>query len=100
MGAYKKWGALASCSYGPWQIMYIVANEQGFKGHPMELWNSDVCLPYVIRLINRLAEKAPDLPNILAGYNTGSVKNTEKAANYIQKFYHYYNQLMNGVKIV
>lgn len=66
------YGALASCSWGPWQIMFIVAVENDYKGHPAELHNAMVSAPYVVNHLNHLIKGGADtIEKLVAAYNAG-----------------------------
>lgn len=70
---YDEFGPLVAMSYGPWQIMYIVAVEAGFNGHPLELANGFVSLPYVIEKMNRDSKRGGSNLRLLAScYNGGN----------------------------
>jgi len=45
-------GKLVASSFGPWQLMFPVAVELGFSGHPFELADPYVNIEYAIRYIN------------------------------------------------
>lgn len=70
---YRKFGALASCSWGPWQILAITAIEnQHFSGHPAELHNGFISLPYAVGYLNYLIKNgANTLERLFASYNAG-----------------------------
>lgn len=83
------WGCLAHCSYGSWQIMFMSAYEQGFRGDPCELRNDAVGLPWVLRFLNRrILDKYPriTLPNIADAWNSGKPFDANKPVAYIEKF--------------
>lgn len=70
---YEEFGPMVAMSYGPWQIMYIVAVEHGFSGHPLELTDGNVSLPYVIEKMNRDGRRgAVSLRMIASAYNGGN----------------------------
>lgn len=56
-------GKLAASSFGPWQLMYPVAVELGFDGHPFELADPLTNCLFAIRYINErcLAKGLKDL---------------------------------------
>jgi len=82
------YGALAACSYGPWQIMYATAVNLGFAGHPLELWAAERCIPYVVRYINRSIERgAASIDDLLDSYNTGSHTIGRPPKEYIDRFW-------------
>lgn len=97
---YLKWGPLVSCSYGPAQIMYIVAKELGYSGHPLHLWSGEVSLPYAVAYINKLVNQfnAKTIEQIAAGYNGGPgvISKPDKwPKGYIARFAAIYDRLLN-----
>lgn len=70
---YKKYGALASCSWSPWQILAITAIEnQKFPFHPAMLHNGAVAVPYVVGYLNYLMKMGADtLEKLFGAYNAG-----------------------------
>lgn len=83
------WGCLAHCSYSSWQIMFIAAYEQGFRGDPCELRNDVVALPLVIRFLNRrILDKYPriTLSGLADAWNSGRPYDANKPVAYIAKF--------------
>lgn len=72
--AFDQWGALVSFSYGPFQIMWVVAFERGYIAAqpPLDLWSGAVSCPYVVNYLNHCMSKgAKQLDSILACYNGG-----------------------------
>jgi hypothetical protein len=49
---HEAMGKLAASSFGPWQLMFPVAVELGFQGHPCELADPYVNIEFAIRYIN------------------------------------------------
>jgi hypothetical protein len=93
---YRLYGAYASCSYGPWQIMAVKAAELGYEGHPMRLWDGRVSGPLVVRNLNRIFKSgAKTLEEILDAYNTGSFRVGEPPKAYIAKFWTCYGKYMD-----
>lgn len=86
---YDEYGPLVAMSYGPWQIMYIVAVEAGFAGHPLELASGFVSLPYVIEKMNRDAKRGGTSVQLLAscynGGNSSALFRTEAVQKYCNK---------------
>lgn len=88
---YELWGDLCACSYGPCQILWIVAKEQfGFAGHPLELWHGAVSVPYAVNLLNKLTvQGASSLAKLAGAYNGGPgvIKNpASMPLDYVKKF--------------
>lgn len=87
---YEKWGDVCACSYGPAQILWIVARELGYGGHPLDLWSGSVSLPYVVDLLNKNTLKGADtLERLAASYNAGLGVLKSKDVwpeNYVRKF--------------
>jgi len=72
--ASEKYGCLAHCSFGSWQIMYITARELGFNGKPTDLNDDTIALPLVVRYMNRrILDRFPRITvaGIADAYNTG-----------------------------
>lgn len=70
---YDKWGDLCAMSYGPCQILWIVARELNYGGHPLDLWSGIVSMPYCIALLNQNFLKGADtLEKLAASYNGGA----------------------------
>ncbi len=85
---YDEFGPLVAMSYGPWQIMYIVAVECGFVGHPLALANGFTSLPYVIEKMNRDAKRGGiTLPLLASCYNGGNASALNKLED-VQKYCH------------
>lgn len=94
---HKQWGDLAAMSYGPAQILWIVARELGYQGHPLDLWHGVNSMPWVIKVINRNIEKGADtLDRLAASYNAGlgALKNPDLwPSRYLQKFRLAYDEM-------
>lgn len=99
---YAKYGALASCSYGPWQMMYVVALELGYDRHPLDLWNANVQLPFVVKYLNRAkGHGAKSLWDLAASYNGGLgaiKKRSEMVQKYVAKVERIYDNLKSQYK--
>jgi len=86
-------GKAIACSWGPWQLLYVTAAELGYEGPPWGLSDADVCLKWVVALINkrlvpRLQAPLTDLGAVgmLAdGYNSGTFLDTHVPFAYVQK---------------
>jgi hypothetical protein len=74
--AIARQGALAACSWGPFQIMAMNALRLGY---PLEeplygLWHVDVSLPYVVKLVQEILtkQKPPSPDDFADAYNSGN----------------------------
>ena len=83
-------GRAVACSWSPWQILYITAEELGFNGAPWELSHPATGLHYAIRLINKRivprlvhGDTMDTLAQIAGRYNAGS--NWRMAKRYVAK---------------
>lgn len=94
---YKKYGAPTCCSYGPWQIMYITAEEMGYDRPPQALHSAFISLPWVIEYLNRAkAQGANTIELMAASYNggLGAIKRqNEKVQKYVAKLKMNYDNL-------
>jgi hypothetical protein len=74
--AIARQGALAACSWGPWQIMAMNALRLGYSlDEPLhDLWHAGVSAPFVVRLVEEiLTQQKPPTPTDFAdAYNSGS----------------------------
>lgn len=96
-GLYKICGALACCSWGPFQIMAIRALELGYDGHPADLHDPKVSGPFVIAHINKaISDGAKTWEDVLDAYNTGSFRVGEPPKDYIAKFWVNYDLVIKG----
>ena len=77
-----KYEQCAAMSWGPWQIMFPVAYELGYKGsahaHPWGLYEPEISLHWVVEYLNRRVFNGP-LPartvrQVGDAYNTGSFR--------------------------
>jgi len=95
----KKYGRCAASSWGPWQIMYPVAYELGYRGggfaHPWGLYEPDQCLHWVVEYLNRrvfrfwpsapkpaLMAPAMTIQQVGDGYNTGNFRDDHHNPKY------------------
>lgn len=91
------YGRDAASSWGPWQILHIVAVEYGYDGAPHELQFADVSLPFVVAHLNKFVSRGADtLEKVLDCYNSGNHRDANVPENYIQKFIAHYNGC-NGI---
>lgn len=83
---YDEFGPLVAMSYGPWQIMYIVAVEHGYNGHPLALSHGEVSLPYVCEKMKRDGVNgARSLRLLASAYNGGNVRAVQTSES-VQKY--------------
>jgi len=89
---WKRWGDPAAHSYGPWQILHITAWEFGYRGDPHDLTKTAVCLPYVIKLLNRRVFRhgdptkgARNLADVADAWNSGTHRDANIPHGYIAK---------------
>lgn len=94
---HEKWGDLAACSYGPTQILWIVAAELGYNATPIELFHGANSIPYTVKLLNKLAAGGGNtLERLAAAYNggLGALKSKDSwPAAYIKKFVQAYEDM-------
>ena len=84
---WKVYGVLASSSFGSFQLMYQVATELGFAGHPIELQDDMTCAAWAATLIEQRIVKrqgAKTLRDVLDAYNSGSHRDGLVPAAYIK----------------
>lgn len=85
----KTFGCLAHSSFGSWQILFIVAYEEGFRGDPCELRNDAEAVHWVIRTLNRRTlDRHPRIipEGIADGWNSGNPNDANRPTKYIEKF--------------
>lgn len=85
---HAKYGQDVAKSYGPFQIMYIVALELGyeFNDPPAGLADFDTNTYFAVQYINRRAlRKAVGISDIFDSYNSGSCKDGNIPHAYIEK---------------
>ena len=85
---YKEFGDLVARSYGPFQIMYIVATELGFgfKRHPEELQDFDINTEFAVQYINhRALRNAETVQDVFDAYNSGRSHDANVPTTYIQR---------------
>jgi len=92
---HKKWGDDASCSWGPWQILHIVAVEHGYRGPPAGLADPKVSIHYVVKHLNKFSRNgANSLERLLDCYNTGNYYDKNFPYKYVGKWWKMYNNLI------
>jgi hypothetical protein len=95
------YGCLAHSSFGTWQVMFIVAAELGFDGDPVKLRDDDVCIEYVVRLLNRRIlgkYQRPTLAAIADAYNSGSATDAIVPTEYIAGIEKHYAKWLNTLE--
>ena len=86
--AWMRWGVLAACSFGPFQLMHATARELGFDLAPWDLVNPFTCAEWARRLIVRRfieAHGVKTLRAIFDSYNSGNARDAHVPADYIRK---------------
>lgn len=85
---WSKWGSWAACSYSSFQIMFPAAVELGFSGSPMDLWDDEIAIHWVIDFIQKriLDKGASTLEQFADAYNSGSCKDAFVPTEYITRF--------------
>jgi len=92
---YSQWGALACCSWGPWQTMYVTAIEMGWADTPLKLWHdtAGACAIAATLLQKRIFPQVPNGANVQGAlsaiadaWNSGSARDANIPLDYIQKF--------------
>lgn len=91
--AYEEYGEAAAASYGPWQVLYITAQELGFAGDPEELAEPETNLSFAIKYINERAMKrgAHTVGQVADAYNSGSHRDKFVPTGYVRKCVRAYN---------
>lgn len=96
-----------ACSWGPWQILYVTAEELGYWGPPWALVSPELSLTWGIRLINKriipkLTMNAPEqqlVSEIADGYNSGNPRDNLVPTNYINLVLTHYNNPNVGAEL-
>lgn len=92
---WGRYGAPAACSWGAFQIMYVVAWELGYRDAPWGLQDDDTCASYASKLIiDRFfgAQHLTRPEDIFDAYNTGTAKDRVIPVAYIMKAKGIYDQ--------
>lgn len=89
---YKRYGDFVPNSYGTWQILYVTANELGYKSHPAFLMLDRVCIRWAIEYINRRAfAKGAETPeDVFDAYNTGNHLDSNVPVKYVNEAMGFY----------
>lgn len=77
-------GCFAHMSYGPWQVLFVTAWENGFRGHPLELQEPKTCCTYAVRMLNQRcgAIVNPIPEDFFDAYNTGRPRDSRHNPKY------------------
>jgi len=89
------YGCLAHGSYSSWQLLYMAAYEEGFRGDPCELRNDCEALPWVIHYLNRrIFDRYPriSISGIADAWNSGSPRDARIPQDYIDRFVRAYEK--------
>lgn len=84
---YERFGDQVARSYGPFQVMYLVAVELGFNTDraPAELADFETNLEMAIKYLNRRAiPHADKIEDLFDAYNSGSSRDANVPEHYIQ----------------
>lgn len=84
---WKRYGVLAACSFGSFQVMFKTAYELGYRNNPLHLQDDDACAYIAQRLIlKRFIEHqgAKTLKDVLDSYNSGNWHDRNIPAVYIR----------------
>jgi hypothetical protein len=91
------YGSDASCSWGPWQILYITAFELGYKGAPKNLTDPFTSIPYVIAFFNKwIALEAKTIEELAECWNHGDYRDhteLQGVKNYVARINEIYKNL-------
>jgi hypothetical protein len=93
------YGCLAHSSFSSWQLLFLAAYEEGFRGDPCELRNDAEAIHWVIRFLNRrIYDRYPRIsPTGLAdAWNSGSARDLNVPQGYIDKFLKAYDARSSG----
>lgn len=94
---FAAYGLAAGCSFSSWQILYHTAADLGFVGQPWDLWDDEVAVEWVVKLLNRICSQgATTVEEVADAWNSGTFKDTIIPERYIEKFTNAYNALYEG----
>lgn len=90
------WGCNAHSSHGPWQILYITANEFGYRDDPILLRSPKISIDYVIQILNKrvmdkLSDEKPE--DIFDAWNSGNPRDSIVPEVYIAHAMDFYKRL-------
>jgi hypothetical protein len=86
MQAVAQFESLASCSFGPWQMLYIAAIEFGFTGTPCELIEPSTCAPLVVKYLNKRTSHPTKPTDYADAWNSGTNRDDYIPHGYLDKF--------------
>lgn len=84
----KPYGCLAHSSYSSWQILFIAAYEEGFRGDPCELRNDAVAIRVVTKYLNRrIFDRYPgiEIRGVGDAWNSGNPRDRNEPEGYMDK---------------
>lgn len=85
----RVYGCLAHSSFSSWQLLFMAAYEEGFRGDPCELRNDAEAIHWVIRFLNRrIYDRYTILTpeKIADAWNSGRADDDNVPTGYIDKF--------------
>jgi len=91
---HNQYGRGVSCSWGPWQIMYVTALDLGYQGPPEDLAKPEVSIFYVVKYLNEgIAAGAICVSQLADFYNVGKIKARKVPTGYVRTCISAYNGL-------
>jgi hypothetical protein len=92
-----RWGCSAHESWGPWQLLYITAHENGYHEDPVRLRIPDISIGSVITILNRrvfdIVQKArPE--DVFDAWNSGRARDRKYPESYVRKAMVHYERLV------
>ena len=99
---YEKFGKNASCSWGPFQIIFVTAYELGYRGTPKMLESPNLNIQWAIIYINKRIMKfhPTSVEQIFDAYNSGSFKDSFVPKEYINEAMEYYNYFVENPPVI
>lgn len=91
------WGCSAHESWGPWQLLFITAYEQGYRDDPVRLRVPEVSVEWVVKILNkRLLDKVTDATpeDVADAWNSGRARDKIVPQAYITEFMEHYRRLL------
>lgn len=89
--------ALMAMSWGPMQIMGLVAHECGFRGDVRQLLDAEAGIKWGIEKLKSLAKrKGYGVNDIISAYNDGDGYSPRDNVNYVEKVNNHYQMLMEN----
>ena len=96
----RVFGCLAHSS--SWQILYIAAFEEGYRGDPCALRDDAIALPVVIRYLNRrFLDRYPRITTtgLADAYNSGRPDDSNIPKDYVAKFDEAYRRWLQRLTV-